>query len=119
MNIGEKLNRTGDKILYFYDYGRKSGQRPSTGIFTYVNPKNQEQKNFNKEALKILETKKAQRIIEEQSIGTPIIPAHKFKVNFLDYNHIMVYRFRRSVYICHEIHKLQHFLILIFKFIFI
>ncbi|RFM37053.1 site-specific integrase [Chitinophaga silvisoli] len=85
MNIGEKLNKKGDKIFYFYDYGRKRGQRPSTGIFTYVNPKTQEQKNFNKEALKILETKKAQRTIEEQSIGTPIIPAHKFKTNFLEY----------------------------------
>ncbi|MFB6456304.1 phage integrase SAM-like domain-containing protein [Chitinophaga sp. Hz27] len=85
MNIGEKLSKNGDKILYFYDYGRKAGQRPSTGIFTYVNPKNQEQRNFNKEALKILETKRAQRTIEVQSIGTPIIPAHMFKANFLDY----------------------------------
>ncbi|NLR58815.1 site-specific integrase [Chitinophaga polysaccharea] len=85
MNIGEKLNRKGDKILYFYDYGRKRGQRPSTGIFTYVNPKNQEQRNFNKEALKILETKKSQLTIEQQSIGTPIIPTHKFKANFLEY----------------------------------
>jgi len=96
MTIGEKLNRKGDKIFYFYDYGRKPGQRPTTGVFTYVNPKTQEQKNFNKEALKILETKKAQRTIEEQSIGTPIVPAHKFKANFIEYYDIYVEQHKRK-----------------------
>ncbi|MEV4883676.1 site-specific integrase [Chitinophaga ginsengisegetis] len=96
MNIGEKLDRKGDKIFYFYDLGRKPGQRPSTGIFTYAHPKTQEQKNFNKEALKILETKKAQRTIEQQSIGTPIIPAHKFKANFFEYYETYVEQHKRK-----------------------
>ncbi|SFE40516.1 Integrase [Chitinophaga sp. CF118] len=85
MNIGEKTNKAGDKTYFFYDLGRGAGQRPSTGIFIYTRPKNQEQKNFNKEALKILETKKSQLTIEQQAIGTPIIPAHKFKTNFVEY----------------------------------
>ncbi|GAA3934312.1 hypothetical protein GO495_29800 [Chitinophaga oryziterrae] len=59
MNIGEKLNKKGDKIHFFYDLGRGPGQRPTTGIFIYARPNSQEQKNFNKEALKILETKKS------------------------------------------------------------
>ncbi len=39
------------------------GQRPSTGIFIYAKPKDQVQKNHNKEALALLETKKSQLII--------------------------------------------------------
>lgn len=84
-DIGEMLNRKGDKVCYFYDYARKPGQRPSTGVFTYVNPKTLEQKNFNREVLKILETKKNLRIVEQQAIGTPYIPSFKFKENFFDY----------------------------------
>lgn len=42
MNFWEKLNKKGDKIYYHYDLGRGKGQRPSTGIFTYVKPKTQE-----------------------------------------------------------------------------
>jgi integrase len=85
MNIGETLNKKGDKIYFYYDLGRGPGQRPTTGIFIYARPNSQEQKNFNKEALKILETKKSQLTIEQQSIGTSIIPAHKFKANFVEY----------------------------------
>lgn len=33
MNIGEKLNKKGDKIHFFYDLGRRPRQRPSTGIY--------------------------------------------------------------------------------------
>jgi hypothetical protein len=54
MNIGEKLNKKGNKIHFYYDLGRGPGQRPTTGIFIYAKPNSQEQKNFNKEALKIL-----------------------------------------------------------------
>ncbi|WP_211323919.1 hypothetical protein [Chitinophaga dinghuensis] len=32
-----------------------------------------------------MEVKKSQAIIEQQSIGTAFIPAHKFKENFFDY----------------------------------
>lgn len=85
MNIGEKKNAKGDKIYYFYDLGRGRGQRPSTGIFIYTLPKTQEQKNHNRESLKILTVKKANAIIEKQSIGTEYIPDHKFKANFLDF----------------------------------
>jgi len=43
------------------------------------------QKNFNKEALAILQTKKSQMILEGQAINTGHIPQHKVKSNFLDY----------------------------------
>lgn len=85
MNILERENRTGDKIMFYYDFGRGPGQRPSTGIFIYKKPNNQIQKNHNKEALALLETKKSQVIIEQQAIGSAFIPSHKFKINFLEY----------------------------------
>lgn len=85
MNFIQRPNKNGDKITFYYDYGRAPGQRPSTGVFIYAKPKNQIQKNHNKEALKLLETKKSQVIIEQQAIGSAYIPSHKFKENFIDY----------------------------------
>jgi hypothetical protein len=85
MNILERLNRTKDKINFYYDYGRGPGQRPSTGIFIYARPKTQVEKNHNKQALALIEVKKSQLTIEQQSTGSAFIPAHKFKANFLDY----------------------------------
>jgi len=85
MNIFERVNTKGDKIIFYYDFGRGKGQRPSTGIFIYTRPKDQIQRNHNKQALALLETKKSQIIIEQQSIGSMFIPQHKFKANFLDY----------------------------------
>jgi integrase len=85
MNILERLNKSGDKITFYYDFGRGAGQRPSTGVFIYTKPKTQIERNHNKEALALLETKKSQLILEQQSIGSAFIPTHKFKANFLDY----------------------------------
>jgi hypothetical protein len=55
MNILKRPNAKGDKINFYYDYGRGPGQRPSTGIFIYAKPKDQIQRNHNKEALALLE----------------------------------------------------------------
>lgn len=85
MNILKRKNKEGDKITFYYDFGRGPGQRPSTGIFIYTKPKDQIQKNHNKQALALLETKKSQLTIEKQAIGSAFIPAHKFKANFLEY----------------------------------
>lgn len=85
MNIIKRPNRKGDRITFYYDYGRGPGQRPSTGIFIYTKPKDQIEKNHNKEALALIKTKQSQRIIEQQAIGSAYIPTHKFKTNFLEY----------------------------------
>lgn len=85
MNILKRKNRKGDKITFYYDYGREPGQRPSTGIFIYTRPKDQIQKNHNKESLALLEVKKSQLTIEQQAIGSAFIPTHKFKANFVEY----------------------------------
>ena len=70
---------------YLIAWGRGSGQRIATGIFTFTNPENQEQKRYNREALILLEQKRAQMVLDQQSVGTGYIPAHKYKANFLDY----------------------------------
>lgn len=85
MNIIKRENKKGDKITFYYDFGRGAGQRPSAGVFIYKNPKDQIQKNHNRQALALLETKKSQLIIERQAIGSSFIPSHKFKANFLEY----------------------------------
>jgi integrase len=85
MNIIKRPNRKGDKINFYYDFGRAPGQRPSTGIFIYTRPKDQIQKNHNKQALALLEIKKSQLTIEQQAIGSAFIPTHKFKANFVEY----------------------------------
>jgi len=85
MNIGQRLNKKEDKISFYYDYGRGPGQRPPTGVFIYTHPKNQIQKNHNKQALALLEVKKSELTIDEQATGSGFIPMHKFKSNFVDY----------------------------------
>jgi integrase len=96
MNFLKKPNRTGDKIYFYYDLGRAKGQRPSTGIFIFTKPKNQIEKDYNREALNLLEVKKSQYILEHQSSGTGYIPLHKFKRNFLDYYQQYVNENRRN-----------------------
>jgi hypothetical protein len=64
MNILKRPNSKGDKIMFYYDFGRGPEQRPSTGIFIYTKPKNQIEKNHNKQALALIEVKKSQATIE-------------------------------------------------------
>lgn len=85
MNFLKIPNKKGDKIIFYHDFGRGPGQRPTTGIFIYNKPKNQIEKNHNKEALALIELKKSQLIIERQAVGTGFIPKHKFKANFLEF----------------------------------
>jgi hypothetical protein len=85
INIIEKVSRDKEKVWYSLEWGRSAGQRRSTGIFTWVKPKNQVEKNHNKEALAILESKRSQLVLDQQSISSAYIPKHKIKSNFLDY----------------------------------
>ena len=64
---------------------RLQGQRKSTGIFTWLKPKNQLEKKHNKEALAILENKRSQMVLDGQAINSGYTPQHKIKTNFLDY----------------------------------
>lgn len=85
MNIVKRKNSKGDKAYFSIEYSRKSGERLATGIFIYTRPKDQAQKNHNKEALLLVETKKSELLLERQAIGSGFIPTHKFKANFIDF----------------------------------
>lgn len=85
IEITGKVSRNRQKTWYTYEWGKGPGDRKAAGIFTYVKPKDQIQKNHNEQALSLLETKKSQWTIEQQATGTPFIPQHRFKDNFLDY----------------------------------
>ncbi len=80
-----RLSRDNRKVWYYLEWGRLTGQRRATGIFTWAKPKNQIEKNHNKKALAILEAKKSQVILDSQAINSGYIPQHKIKTNFLDY----------------------------------
>lgn len=85
ITIAEKLSRNKQRIWYYFEWGKGAGQRRSADIFTYASPKDQIQKNHNKEALAILESKKSTMILEQQSIGSGYVVTHKLKSNFLDF----------------------------------
>jgi len=85
INITKRLSRNGSKIYYSLEWGKSVGQRVSTGIFSYVKPKNQIQKNHNKEALMILENKRSQMVLDRQAVNSGYIPQYKIMNNFLDY----------------------------------
>lgn len=86
MTIGERKNRKGDKIYFHFDTGKRGkGGRIFTGIYIYTSPENRIERNFNKEALALLEVKKSEYTLERLAIGSSYIPLHKLKVNFLDF----------------------------------
>jgi integrase/recombinase XerD len=88
--ISKKLSRDKQKVWYTFEWGKQAGQRMAAGVFTYTKPKDQLQKNHNKEAIAILENKKSQMTLDCQSINTSYIPQHKLKTNFLDYYNAFV-----------------------------
>ncbi|MES1217677.1 MAG: site-specific integrase [Bacteroidota bacterium] len=96
MNFLKRENKKGDKIRFYYDLGRGPGKRPSTGVFIYKHPQDIIQKNHNKQALALLDVRKSELILEQQSVGSAFIPAHKFKKNFLEYFEDYAERNRRD-----------------------
>lgn len=85
VRIAKTFSKDKTKIWYKIEFGRRMGQRIATGIFTYFKPVNQTQREFNKEALLLLELKKSQLILEGQSLATGYIPKHKFNHNFFGF----------------------------------
>ena len=83
--ISAKKSKYTAKTFYYFEWGKAKGQRIATGVFTYNKPKDQLQKNHNKEACQILESKRSQMILDRQSVSTGYIPRHKIKANLLDY----------------------------------
>jgi hypothetical protein len=85
MNIAKRPNKKGDKMLFSLEWGRGAGKRMATGIFVYTKPKSQAEKKHNHEALLLIETKRSELMLEQQSAGTAFIPSHKFQANFFDF----------------------------------
>ncbi|MEX6689256.1 site-specific integrase [Danxiaibacter flavus] len=96
ISIVSSPSRDKSKIYYYLSWGRGAGQRKATGIFTFSKPKDQLQKNHNKEALAILEMKRSQMVLDRQSIASGYVPEYKLKSNFLDYYNEFVKANRRS-----------------------
>lgn len=85
ITVSTKVSRDKTKIWHYFEWGKSAGQRKATGIYTWAKPKDQTQKNYNKEALAILETKRSQLVLDQQAVASGYVPTHKLKDNFLDY----------------------------------
>lgn len=83
--ISSKLSRDQKKKWYYFEWGKEAGQRMASGIYTYTRPKDLIQRNFNKEAISLLETKQSQMTLDRQATSSGYIPLHKLKSNFLDF----------------------------------
>lgn len=86
MTIEERLSANEKKIYYRYRWGRAADEKMASGIFTYAKPKSQTEKNHNKEALALLEIKRSQLIIEQQSVGTNYIELQNLYFDFTGKN---------------------------------
>lgn len=85
ISIMPRPSRSGEKIFYSLEWGKEQGQRSATGIYTFAKPKDQIQKNHNKEALAILNVKKSQMVLDLQSVANGHLPQYKIKKNFVDF----------------------------------
>jgi integrase/recombinase XerD len=94
--IIKRLSADKAKTHYTFQWGRGKGERVATGVFTYTDPINQTGINHNKEALTILDIKKAELLLEFQSGGTGYIAPHKLNQNFFDYYEDYVEKYRRE-----------------------
>jgi hypothetical protein len=73
MTTEERLSANRKKTYYRFIWGHSATEKMSAGIFTYTKPKTQIEKNHYKEAIAILEMKRSQLVIDQQSIGTGYI----------------------------------------------
>jgi hypothetical protein len=85
VSITPRTNRDGSKTYYSLEWGKHAGQRQATGIYTYAKPKDQVQRNHNKEAIQILNTKRSQMVLDLQAVANGHLPQHKIKKNFLEF----------------------------------
>jgi len=72
-------------MYYTLEWGRGKGEREATGIYTFIDPTNQTQRDHNTQALGVLEKKRAQMTLDESCLNSGVIAPRKFKMNFLDY----------------------------------
>ncbi len=87
INIVERRSRGKGqtKVFYTLEWGRRGGDRFSTGLYTYEKPRDSVQREHNKEVMALIEMKQSQMILELQSAPVGHIPKHLYKANFLDF----------------------------------
>lgn len=73
-------SKTTVKIHYTLEWGKGAGERKASGIYTYAKPKNQIERDYNKEALAVLETKRSRMVLDLQSVGSGHIRSIKSRL---------------------------------------
>lgn len=69
INIIKRPSTDSTKLCYTFKWGRGKGRRLKAGLYTHIKPKNQVERNHNKEVLAIPDMKKSQLILEFQATG--------------------------------------------------
>ena len=50
IQVRSRISRDGQKIWYSFEWGKGPGERQATGMFTYSEPNNEIQENYNKDS---------------------------------------------------------------------
>jgi len=85
IQIVPRCTRSGKKIYYSLEWGKKPGQRLATGIFTYTHAANRIQETYNKEAFRLVEIQRAHLLLGWQSLGNGVSSWRKCSPNFIDF----------------------------------
>ncbi len=68
LTISQKLSRDKTKIWYYLETGKGKGERWATKIYTFAKPSGLVEKEFNKQQLRALETKRAEILLNGKDI---------------------------------------------------
>jgi hypothetical protein len=97
VKITPRITRNGEKIQYTFEWGKGNGQRVASGIFTFAHPANAVQRQYNREALRLLKIKRCQLLLDQQAIGSGVLPRMRFKANFLGFYREYVHHIFQSI----------------------
>jgi integrase/recombinase XerD len=84
VSLTPRLSRDHQKIFYSLAWGKNTGQRIATGIFTYAVPLNKAQERFNKNAFELLESTRLE-MLSDLFVKGRLASAQKYEHNFLTY----------------------------------
>ncbi len=85
VRLASKVNRDNSKEYWYFEYGRKSGERIASNLFTYISPASREQRKHNKEISGLLNTELASKILDLAAGRSPFLINARRQTNFLKY----------------------------------
>jgi integrase/recombinase XerD len=84
ITIFTRTSRDKTKTWYYLEWGKDTGQRKATGIYTINEPVTKQQKDFNKRQLELLERTRSQMVVDMNAVSLGVTNTSLPK-NFLDF----------------------------------